>query len=74
MGVSLSGLASGMDTDSIVAALVSGYSIKKDKYVKAQTKLEWKMDAWKDLNTKIKNFYQKYLSDMRFSTAFNKKK
>lgn len=74
MGVSLSGLASGMDTDSIVAALVSGYSVKKDNYVKAQTKLEWKMDAWKDLNTKIKNFYQKYLSDMRFSTAFNKKK
>ena len=74
MGVSLSGLASGMDTDSIVAALVSAYSVKKDNYVKAQTKLEWKMDAWKDLNTKIKNFYQKYLSDMRFSTAFNKKK
>ena len=72
MGVSLSGLASGMDTDSIVAALISGYNIKKDKYVKAQTKLEWKMDAWKELNTKIKNFYQKYLSDMRFSTAFNK--
>lgn len=73
MGVSISGLVSNMDTDSIVAALVSGYTVKKDSYVKAQTKLEWKQDAWKELNTKIKDFYQKYLSDMRFSTAFNKK-
>lgn len=73
MGVSVSGLVSNMDTDSIVSALISGYSVKKNSYVKAQTKLEWKQDAWKDLNTKITNFYKKYLSDMRFSTAFNKK-
>ena len=73
MGVSLSGLVSNLDTDSIVAALVSGYTYKKDVYVKAQTKLEWKQDAWKELNTKIKKFYTKYLSEMRFSTAFNKK-
>ena len=44
--VSISGLVSNLDTDSIVSALVSAYSTKKDKYVKAQTKLEWKQDAW----------------------------
>lgn len=73
MAIRLSGLISGMDTDAMITELVSAYSMKKDKYVKAQTKLEWKQDAWKDLNTKIYGFYSKSLSSMRFSNAFNKK-
>lgn len=72
--VSISGLASGLDTDSIITALVSAYSVKKDNYVKARTKLEWKQEAWKDLNTKIYNFYSKSLSAMRFSDFFSVKK
>lgn len=39
MPIRITGLNSGLDTDSIVKELVSAYSIKKDKYVKAQTKL-----------------------------------
>ena len=73
MAIKLSGIVSGMDTDAMVEELVSAYSTKKDKYVKAQTKLEWKQDAWKALNTKIYGFYTKSLSNMRFSTAFDKK-
>lgn len=71
--VSISGLVSNLDTDSIVDALVSAYSTKKDKYVKAQTKLEWKQDAWKELNTKIYSFYSGTLSSLKFSNAFSKK-
>lgn len=71
--ISISGLVSNLDTDSIVNALVSAYSTKKDKYVKAQTKLEWKQDAWKELNTKIYSFYSGTLSSLRFSNAFSKK-
>ena len=73
MAIRLSGLNSGLDTDSIVKELVSAYSTKKDKYVKSQTKLEWKMDAWKDLNKKVNSFYKK-LGNLRFSTAYVKKK
>jgi flagellar hook-associated protein 2 len=72
--VSMSGLVSNLDTDSIVSALVSSYSTKKDNLVKAQTKLEWTQDAWKDLNTKIYSFYSGKLSSMRFSSAFSVKK
>lgn len=72
--IALSGLNSGLDTDSIVTALVSGYTAKKDNYVKAQTKLEWTQDAWKDLNSKIYGFYSSTLSPMRFSSAFSVKK
>src|SRR5574344_44785 len=73
MGISLSGLISNMDTDTMVTQMVSGYKAKKDTYVKAQTKLEWKQDAWKDMNTKIYGFYSKYLTTLRFSGAYNKK-
>ena len=29
-----------------------------NKYKKAQTKLSWKQDAWKELNTKIYSLYK----------------
>lgn len=73
MPIRLSGMISGMDTDALVQELVSAYSIKKDNYVKEQTKLEWQMDAWKALNTKVYSFYTNKLSPMRFSTAYSKK-
>ncbi|MCI9445976.1 MAG: flagellar filament capping protein FliD [Lachnospiraceae bacterium] len=72
MAIRVSGLVSGLDTDSIVQELVSAYSKKKDKHVKAQTKLEWKMDAWKDLNKKVNNLYKR-LGNMKLSSYYNKK-
>ena len=73
MGIRVSGLVSGLDTDSIVQELVSAYSTKKEKYEKAQTKQEWKMDAWKTMNSKIYGFYTSSLSNMRMSTAYSLK-
>lgn len=72
MAIRVSGLVSGLDTDSIVQELVSAYSVKKDKYVKAQTKLEWKMDAWKELNTKVNSLYKR-LSNMKYTSYYAKK-
>lgn len=73
MAIRVSGLISGLDTDSIVHELVSAYSTKKEKYEKAQTKQEWKMDAWKTMNSKIYGFYTSSLSNMRMSTAYSLK-
>ena len=73
MPIRLSGMISGMDTDALVQELVSAYSTKKDNYVKAQTKLEWQMDAWKSLNTKVYSFYTGSLSQMRFSNSYSLK-
>ncbi len=69
----LSGLSSGMDTESIVSALVSGHKGKVDKAKQAQKKLEWKQDAWKEMNNKIYGLYTSKLSNMRFSDSFSKK-
>ncbi len=74
MAIRLSGLSSGMDTEALVSALVSAYSLKKDNMVKAQTKLSWKQDSWKAMNTNIYNFYSKTLSAARYSKTYNVKK
>jgi flagellar hook-associated protein 2 len=69
----MSGMVSGLDTESLVSAMVSTYVSKKEKYQKAQTKLTWKQDAYKAINTKVYSLYSK-ISNLRFSTAYNMKK
>ena len=54
MAMRMSGLMSGMDTESIVQELVAVKQTQVDNLKKEQTKLEWKQEAWKDLNAKIK--------------------
>ncbi|MBR2045657.1 MAG: flagellar filament capping protein FliD [Agathobacter sp.] len=73
MAIRLSGLTSGMDTDAIVQEMVKAYSMKTEKYEKAATKLTWKQDAWKNLNTKIYGLYTN-VSNLRFSSAYNLRK
>ncbi len=74
MTIRITGMNSGLDTESIITELVSAQSAKKNSLVKAQTKLSWKMDAWKTLNSKIYSFYTGTVSDLRLSTAYAKKK
>ena len=73
MPIRLSGMNSGLDTDSIVTELVKAKSEKKNKLIKAQTKLEWKQDAWKELNSKVYALYSKTLSNMRLSSDYAKR-
>lgn len=72
MPIRITGLTSGLDTEAIISALVSSYNYKTNKYKKAQTKLSWKQDAWKSLNTKIYSFYTS-LDGLRFSKNYNLK-
>ena len=69
----LTGLMSGMDTESLISQLMEARKTKVDKKTKEQTKLSWKQDAWKDLNTKIKNLQSKFVSNMRFTSSYAKK-
>ena len=73
MAMRLSGLMSGMDTDSVIQELVAAKQTKVDDAKKAQTKLSWKQDAWKELNTKLKNLQSKYISNMRFVSSYSKR-
>lgn len=73
MAMRLSGLMSGMDTESLISQLVEAKSEKVNTAKKEQIRINWKQDAWKSLNTKIKNLQSKYISNMRFSSAYSKK-
>lgn len=73
MAIRLSGLQSGLDTDTIVQELVKAQSQKKEKLVKSQKKLEWKQDVWKTLNSKIYKLYNSALSNLRYQYTFMKK-
>ncbi|MCM1388206.1 MAG: flagellar filament capping protein FliD [Bacillus sp. (in: Bacteria)] len=73
MAIRITGMYSGLDTESIISELVSAQSVKKSSLTKAQTKLSWKQDAWKALNTKIYNFYTNVLDGMRFQASYQKK-
>lgn len=72
--IRLTGMASGLDTESMIHDLMSAYKGKKQKKVSTMTKYSWKMDAWSSLNKKISSFHTKSLSQLRFSTSYNSKK
>ncbi len=68
----MSGLISGIDTDSIISQLVAVKRTKVDKTAGEKTKLTWKQDAWKDLNKDLKSL-KATVSNLRLSTAYSKK-
>lgn len=73
MAMRLTGLSSGMDTQSIIEELVAARKTKVDSTRKAQTRLEWKQETWKGLNSKITKLYNGTLGNMRLNSSFYKK-
>ena len=74
MTLRVTGLASGLDTESIITELVSVNSYKVASLQKEQTKLSWKTDAWKSMNSKVYSFYTSTLGDLRFSSSYSTRK
>jgi len=71
--VKVSGMNSGMDTDAIVQALVEAQSKKVKTAKKEQIKLEWKQEAWKTLNSKMKKLFNNTVTNLRYASTFSKK-
>lgn len=71
--IRITGMNSGLDTDSMVKELVNAYEKQGEKYTKKKTKTEWKQEAWTTLNNKIKTFFSKQAGNMRFSSSYSKK-
>lgn len=74
MGIRMSGLVSNLDTDTIVKELMSAQRMKKTKIENKVTKLDWKTEKWKELNTKIYSLYTGSLSKMRLQGNYKTKK
>lgn len=73
MPMRLSGLMSQMDTESIIQQLVNAKRVKVDDAKRAQTRLQWKQESWKGLNSKLVNLYNNTLNNMRFSNDYKKR-
>lgn len=71
--ISFSGMSSGLDTDSIVEAMVSNYQTRVDDSEKQEILLEWKQDIYKEVSSKVYNFYTGIASKLRLESTFNKK-
>ena len=56
----LSGLASGLDTESMVKALLSGTQSKIDKQNALHQQTEWKQDIYRDIISQINTFQTSY--------------
>ncbi len=71
--VRISGISSGMDTETLVTNMMKAQQLKLDKVYKDRTKLEWKRDAYNDAIKQTKDFRYKYMSvlsaDNMFSTS-----
>ncbi len=66
------GLASGIDTDSLVEQLMNAEKQKLYKMQQEQTKLTWQQDSYREVNTSLKSF-DDMLTNMKLSTTYNQK-
>lgn len=71
--IRFTGLASGLDTESLVTAMITPYQMKVDSATQQQKLLELKKDAWKEMNSKIYSFYKDTLGPLRLNATFNQK-
>ena len=74
MAMRMTGLVSGMDTESMVKELVSASSEKVNKIKQKKQDVEWKKEIWSGLNTKIYNFYKTQLSAFKTVSNYKTKK
>ncbi|GAB6927544.1 flagellar hook-associated protein 2 [Paenibacillus sp. JCM 10914] len=71
MPIRLSGMASGLDTDTLIKELMQAQRTPLNKLIQEKQTIAWKRESYRETNTaltSIRNLVEK----MRFSNAFNK--
>ncbi|WCK54185.1 flagellar filament capping protein FliD [Aneurinibacillus sp. Ricciae_BoGa-3] len=66
----VSGLVSGINTDSIVQKLMTAESANYNKMIQQQQKLNWQSDAYRQWNTDLLSFVSN-LSNMKYSKNYS---
>lgn len=67
----ISGLASGMDTESMIENSISGYKSKITSLQQKMTKMQWKQDAYRSLIAQMNNITSKYTSYTSSTNLFS---
>lgn len=58
----ISGLASGLDTESMIEGLVESYKQKITGLQQDRTKVQWQQEAYQSVSDKLVEFYRTYMS------------
>lgn len=73
MPIRITGMNSNLDTESIIQELVKVERTKIDSLKKEKTKFEWKQEAWKSLNDKMKKLFTKTVNNLTTYNSYMKK-
>lgn len=68
--IAFTGIASGLDTDSMVQAMLMNYQNKIDTAQKNKAQLEYKQQAWNSMNEKL-NKFQSIVDKMRMTGNYS---
>lgn len=74
MPIRMTGMFSGLDTDTLIQSMVEAQRKKNKSTTDKKTKLEWKQEKWKDLNTKLYNLYTNQVGALRLQKNYLTKK
>ncbi|WP_152655245.1 flagellar hook-associated protein 2 [Oceanobacillus sp. CFH 90083] len=69
----IGGLASGIDTESIIRDLMNAERMPLDRLHQDRARLEWKRDAFRDVNKMLADFDRNLILNMKLSDTFNTK-
>ncbi|AFZ92342.1 flagellar hook-associated protein 2 [Bacillus velezensis] len=69
----ITGLNSGLDVDSLVKKMMDAEKQPLNKLNQQKQTLEWKRDAYREVNTQIADMYSTTFNNMLMSTNWNKK-
>lgn len=72
MGIRISGMASGMDTEKIIKDLMKAQREPVNRLQRNKYSTEWKQDAYRDMNSILADL-QNTMKSLRMSGSFNKK-
>ncbi len=70
MGISLAGLASGMDTQGMIRDMMKVHRVRVDRVVRDKTRLQWKKEAWAEMNKNVFGFYKKELFAFKSKSTY----
>ena len=71
MGLRISGMASGMDTEKMVKDIMKAQREPINRLQRSKYAIEWKRDAYREMNTLLADL-QNSLKTLRLSSTFNK--
>lgn len=74
MPIRLSGMASGLDTDTIIKGMVDAQRLKNKKVSDKSQILDWKQERLKEINAKLYKLYAEDLTKLRLQSGYSTKK